>query len=154
MAYNPPEIPASAGALLFDGAGRLLILEPTYKSGWTIPGGAMEAGNESPWDGCRREVVEETGLVVTRGRLVAVDTRPGKGERKLGLRFLFDCGTLDDEQIASIRLQPDEIASHRFVERDEALALLSKPVGRRVAHGWGAPHCVYLENGQPVDGVR
>ena len=58
MPWNPPEIPASAGALLFDRSGRLLILEPTYKSGWTIPGGAMEADGESPWDGCRREVLE------------------------------------------------------------------------------------------------
>ena len=32
-----PAIPASAGALVFDQAGRLLILKPTYKTGWTIP---------------------------------------------------------------------------------------------------------------------
>jgi hypothetical protein len=38
-----PAIPVSAGALIFDQAGRLLILRPTYKSGWTIPGGVMEA---------------------------------------------------------------------------------------------------------------
>lgn len=150
---NPPEIPASAGALLFDGAGRLLILEPTYKEGWTIPGGAMEANGESPWDACRREVREETGLTVTSGRLVVVDTRPSKEGRKLGMRFLFDCGTLSDEQIASIRLQAKEIASYRFVGRDEAAQLLSKPVGRRVAHGWGADRCVYVENGATVESV-
>ena len=40
---SPPGIPVSAGALVFDRAGRLLILKPTYKSGWTIPGGVMEA---------------------------------------------------------------------------------------------------------------
>ena len=39
-----PAIPASAGALIFDQTGRLLILKPVYKSGWTIPGGVMEAG--------------------------------------------------------------------------------------------------------------
>ena len=33
-----PAIPVSAGALIFDQAGRLLILKPTYKSGWTVPG--------------------------------------------------------------------------------------------------------------------
>jgi 8-oxo-dGTP diphosphatase len=36
-----PRIPASAGALIFDAAGRLLILKPTYKKGWTIPGGQI-----------------------------------------------------------------------------------------------------------------
>src|SRR5216683_1070432 len=47
-------IPVSAGALIFDRAGRLLILKPTYKSGWTIPGGVMEADGETPWEACRR----------------------------------------------------------------------------------------------------
>jgi hypothetical protein len=34
-----PRIPASADALVRDRKGRLLILKPTYKSGWTIPAG-------------------------------------------------------------------------------------------------------------------
>ena len=62
-----PGIPVSAGALIFDRAGRLLILKPTYKSGWTIPGGVMEADGESPWEACRREVREETGIDVAAG---------------------------------------------------------------------------------------
>ena len=72
-AFELPRIPASAGALIFDGSGRLLIVNPTYKKHWTIPGGIMEANGETPWEGCRREVREEVGLDVTRGRLVAVD---------------------------------------------------------------------------------
>ena len=46
-----PTVPVSCGALLFDERDRLLILDPSYKSGWTIPGGVMEADGESPWDG-------------------------------------------------------------------------------------------------------
>ena len=45
-----PAVPVSAGALIWDRAGRLLILRPTYKTGWTIPGGVMEADGETPWD--------------------------------------------------------------------------------------------------------
>src|SRR5690348_2961409 len=51
-----PAIPVSAGALIFDRRGRLLIIKPTYKSGWTIPGGVMEADGETPWQACMREV--------------------------------------------------------------------------------------------------
>jgi ADP-ribose pyrophosphatase YjhB (NUDIX family) len=54
-----PRIPASAGGLIFDGSGRLLIVNPTYKKHWSIPGGIMEADGETPWEGCRREVREE-----------------------------------------------------------------------------------------------
>src|SRR5271165_5866820 len=76
-----PRVPVSAGALIFDRSGQLLILKPTYKSGWTIPGGVMEADGETPWQACQREVREECGLVVTRARLACVDfrrPRPGR----------------------------------------------------------------------------
>ena len=43
-----PAIPVSAGALIFDQVGRLLILKPTSKSGWTIPGVVMETDGETP----------------------------------------------------------------------------------------------------------
>src|SRR5215831_17242728 len=89
-----PAIPASAGALIFDRKGRLLILKPTYKSGWTIPGGIMEANGETPWDACQREVQEECGLVVRSGRLACVDFRRPRPGRPGGLRLLFDCGAL------------------------------------------------------------
>src|SRR5262249_11594782 len=59
--FQLPAIPVSAGAMIFDRRDRLLILKPTYKSGWTIPGGVMEADGETPWQACRREVLEETG---------------------------------------------------------------------------------------------
>ncbi len=60
--YVLPRVPASAGALLHDDGGRILVLKPTYKRGWTVPGGQMEEDGESPWEACRREVAEETGL--------------------------------------------------------------------------------------------
>jgi ADP-ribose pyrophosphatase YjhB (NUDIX family) len=155
-----PAIPASAGALIFDGTGRLLILKPTYKTGWTIPGGVMEADGETPWDACRREVREECGLEVRGGRLACVDfrperpERPDRPERAGGIRFLFDCGVLDDAELAAITVQPEEIAEHRLVPLADAFDLLRPPVRRRVRAGTRRRHCVYLENGRPVAGIR
>src|SRR5271154_7456509 len=87
-----PRVPVSAGALIFDQAGRLLILKPTYKTGWTIPGGIMEADGETPWDACRREGREECGIDVRAGRLACTDFRPARPGRLGGIRYLFDCG--------------------------------------------------------------
>ena len=95
-----PRIPASSGAMIFDRSGRLLIANPTYKDHWTIPGGIMEADGETPWEACRREVLEEVGLVVETGRLVAVDFLHPKRSEPGGMRFLFDCGTLSDTELA------------------------------------------------------
>ena len=149
-----PAIPASAGALIFDRAGRLLILKPVYKSGWTIPGGVVEGGGETPWQACRREVREECGLTVDRGRLVCVDSRPPRRGKPGGLRFLFDCGPLPEEDLAAIVLQREEISRYRLEALPAALELLRKPIRRRVraARQSGGP--CYLENGRPVPGVE
>jgi len=151
--YVLPRVPASAGALLHDGAGRILVLKPTYKSGWTIPGGQMEEDGESPWDACRREVVEETGLVVTGGRLVCVDFLPLRPDRAGGVRFLFDCGVVPEADRGRVVVQEGEIEDYRWATPVEADQLLSGPVGRRVAQGLRAVGTIYLEDGRPVVGV-
>jgi 8-oxo-dGTP diphosphatase len=143
-----PAIPVSAGALIFDSERRLLILKPTYKSGWTIPGGVMEADGESPWEACQREVREETGLAVSHGRLAAMDFRPAKPGRLAGIRYLFDCGQVADEELASVKLQPEEISDSRLVSLTEAFTLLRGPLCRRVQSATQGHF--YLEDGRPV----
>jgi 8-oxo-dGTP diphosphatase len=152
--FHVPRIPASAGALIFDPSRRLLVLKPTYKSGWTVPGGQMEDDGETPWEACRREVREETGLVVEAGRLVCVDflrPRPGKPG---GIRFLFDCGVLDDRTLAAIEVQQGEISEYRLEDLAVALELLSGPLRRRVGAAAEAAGTVYLEDGRPVTPPR
>jgi 8-oxo-dGTP diphosphatase len=145
-----PGIPVSAGALIFDRAGRLLILKPTYKSGWTIPGGVMESDGESPWEACQREVREETGLDVRRGRLAAMDFRRPRPGRAGGIRFLFDCGQVSDKALAGLTLQLEEISDSRLVPLPEALDLLRGPISRRVRAATRGRLMVYLEDGRPV----
>jgi len=149
-----PLVPASAGAMIFNGKGQLLILKPTYKKGWTIPGGVMEADGESPWEACQREVAEETGLVVQAGRLAAVDFRRPKPGRIGGVRFLFDCGKLSDSALAAITVQVEEIESFRLVELSRARSLLSGPLARRVGAATRQTACVYLEDGRRRSQVR
>ena len=51
----------AAGVLIRDDAGRVLLVKPTYKDGWEIPGGYVEKG-ESPHAAATREVAV-AGLV-------------------------------------------------------------------------------------------
>jgi 8-oxo-dGTP diphosphatase len=153
MTADVPRIPASAGALIRDDAARLLILKPTYKKGWTIPGGQIESDGESPWEACRREAFEECGLTLEHGRLACVDFLRPRPRRPGGMRFVFDCGRFDEGGLSGIRLQAHEIEDHRLAPLDEALELLSGPVRRRVAECAERAGFVYLEDGRPVAGV-
>src|SRR6202021_245093 len=145
-----PAIPASAGALICDRAGRLLSLKPTYKSGWTIPGGVMEADGETPWEACRREVREECGIEVLRGRLACMDFRRPKPGRAGGVRFLFDCGLVGEEDLAGIVVQPEEGSEYRLAAVSDALEMLRGPIRRRVRAAVRHKGLVYLENGRRV----
>lgn len=69
-----PLIVVSAGVLIFDDVGRVL-LQFRYDGQWGIPGGAMELG-ESLEETARREVREETGLEVGTLAMVAVHSGP------------------------------------------------------------------------------
>ena len=73
----------------------------------------MEADGETPWEACRREVREECGIEVRRGRLACMDFRHPKPGRAGGIRFLFDCGQVDDEALAGIVVQPEEVSEYR-----------------------------------------
>jgi 8-oxo-dGTP pyrophosphatase MutT (NUDIX family) len=52
---------AVATMLFIDRSGRVLVVKPTYKPGWELPGGSVEDG-ESPATAATREVDEELGL--------------------------------------------------------------------------------------------
>jgi 8-oxo-dGTP diphosphatase len=145
-----PAIQVSAGALIFSRSGRLLILKPTYKSGWTIPGGVMEADGETPWEACKREVREECGIVLRRARLACMDFRPARPGRPGGIRYLFSAGRVGDRVLAAITIQAEEISEHRLVSLAQAARLLRPPIARRVAAAVAARGTVYLEDGRRV----
>lgn len=81
----------AADALIRDEADRVLLVDPTYKDGWDLPGGMVEAG-ESPADAVVRELGEELALAVRPTRLLAVEWVVAHGPWDDLLAFVFDCG--------------------------------------------------------------
>jgi 8-oxo-dGTP pyrophosphatase MutT (NUDIX family) len=139
----------SAGCVLLDEFGRVLLLETTYKPVWEVPGGASEPG-ESPRQTAHREALEEIGIDVTIGTLMCVDHVDIDRPRRDALRFLF---RVDGPAVAldSLTLQESEIVSARYCDLVEVAERTSPAMHRRLAACLGASAFpLYLEDGVPV----
>ena len=142
---------AAAGVVVRDAAGRVVVVHPTYKDVWELPGGTLEL-DESPAAAARREFTEELGLAVPIGGLLCVDWVPPRAPWDGGLMFLFDGGVLSMERIAAIRLCADELDRFEFVEPSRLGDVLIPRLARRVAAAVAAIEHggVYLEDGSVV----
>lgn len=78
------------GGVVFDDTGRVLLVRrqhPPRAGLWHIPGGRLEAG-ETLAECCQREVLEETGIRVTPGPILAVADRAIEGFHYIIIDFL------------------------------------------------------------------
>lgn len=134
MSWNPHRRVGS-GALVRDDADRILLVKPTYKEGWEIPGGVIEP-DEPPRSCLRRELLEEIGIELPIGRLLVIDWLPPAPPLPEGWMFVFDGGILAPRIAETIVLPPDELSEWRFVPLDEIDGFVSEFKARRlrVAH--------------------
>jgi ADP-ribose pyrophosphatase YjhB (NUDIX family) len=146
--HNPTRAAIASGALFVDDQDRIMLVKPTYKSFWDIPGGYVEPG-ESPAEGCAREVREELGIEPHIGKLLVTDWAPTSkdGDKVL---FVFDGGQLTPEQHSAIHVQTSELVRYEYVAADDLSQftidrLVLRLTAALEAHQAGQP--VYLEQG-------
>jgi ADP-ribose pyrophosphatase YjhB (NUDIX family) len=71
-------IAPGARAIIQDDEKRVLLVQRRDNSKWVMPAGSMEL-DESILETCRREVREETGLLVESATLIAIYSHPRYG---------------------------------------------------------------------------
>jgi ADP-ribose pyrophosphatase YjhB (NUDIX family) len=135
----------TAGAVMRDSLGRLLIVKPSYRAGWLLPGGICEH-DESPATTLDREVREELGINVRITGLLFVDYLCAHDVYDESVHFLFACDSLSQAEIDLIQLPPSELLDFQFCSDELANDLLVPTLARRLRQlAKGYPK--YLENG-------
>ncbi|GAA4935936.1 hypothetical protein GCM10023224_15920 [Streptomonospora halophila] len=145
-----PRKRVAAQSIIHDGAGRLLLVDPSYKPDWDLPGGMVEA-NEPPADAARRELREELGLEIELHGLLCVDWVEPHGPWDDLLVFVFDGGTLTAEQAAELTPTDGELADFAFFAYPQAQERLRDYVWQRTRAALASkqtPSRVYLHGGQ------
>jgi len=130
-----PKKRMAAGCLFLDEQGNVLMVKPTYKPGWELPGGGVEH-NESPKQCCQREIQEEIGLRRKIGDLLVVDYTSDTEEKTESLQFLFDGGTLTPAEVESIQLGLDELSEFRFFSIESLPTEMTPTLRNRLLAAW------------------
>ncbi|MGB3331117.1 MAG: NUDIX hydrolase [Thermomicrobiales bacterium] len=126
-----------AGALITDPEDRILVVEPTYKDTWEIPGGLVDPG-EAPRTACTRELREELGLAILPGRLLVMDHQTLPPPRDDSIMFVYDGGAITDP--ATIVLQASELRSFRFLPPHDLGSVLKPRLASRMVDALRARH--------------
>lgn len=124
-APRPNRLVPAASAVVTDQEAAVLLVRRTDNGLWTIPGGAMEPGEDIATC-CRREVLEESGYDVEISRLVGIYSNPrhvveyADGEVRQQFSVCFACQVIGGRARTS-----DESSQVEFVpaHRLDALAI-------------------------------
>ncbi|MEU8001588.1 NUDIX hydrolase [Catellatospora sp. NPDC049111] len=134
---------SAAGVLFTDPDDRILLVEPTYKDHWDLPGGVVDQG-ETLLTAAIRELEEELDLSWPVGRLLVID------DLGTAVMAVFDGGVIAEP--LSIRLQESELRSWAWctpaqtAQRMTAAPILTRRVqAAQQAQRDGATY--YLEHG-------
>jgi 8-oxo-dGTP pyrophosphatase MutT (NUDIX family) len=142
----------AADVILRDESGRILLVNPTYKEGWDLPGGMAEA-NESPIEAVRRELLEELGIRPELRGVLSVDWDPPHGPWDDQIVLIFDGGELSPAEATGLRPRDPELSACAFFSPDDAVAALLPRIRERVAQALEAltkGETRYLESGRPL----
>lgn len=106
------------GAIVEDDKNRILLQRRRDSNNWCCPGGIMEV-NETFKEAAKREVEEETGLIIKDIELFGIYSGPScfvqypNGDKAFSVQVIFICRNFKGQ----LKQDDDESFEHRFFDR-------------------------------------
>lgn len=129
-----PLIMSGAGAVIINADNQILLQRRADNGFWGLPAGSMELGES--FEACaRREVAEETGIIMDKMELLATESGPEthyfypNGDEVYVASVYYICREYHGE----LKIQEDEVVEQRFfavneLPSDDKLDPVNKPV--------------------------
>lgn len=140
----------AAAVMIFNEKGELLVLKPSYRDNWLLPGGVVEHG-ETLLQAAVREVKEEIGVDMKIKSIRCVDMKPGQGMMPDSVQSIFESEIISNAQLSDIQLDNEEITEYAFLPLQEALKRITPTAAVRIGQALVAREqntVFYLEDGQ------
>jgi ADP-ribose pyrophosphatase YjhB (NUDIX family) len=154
---NLPTKRMASGVIILNNRGEVLLVKPTYKNHWSIPGGVVDK-DESPRDAAIREAKEEINIELKKCDLLCIDYMSpkdsGLSTKDENIQFIFYGGVLSDEEIIRIKIPKEEIGDFKFFSKEESLKQVGEKLANRLPACYEAMDIkisVYLEGGRKVN---
>jgi len=151
---NLPRKRMASGVILLNEAGEILLVRPTYKDHWSVPGGVIDQ-DESPRDAALREVKEEINIDLKSMHFLCLDymspQESGYSTKDENIQFIFYGGVLTADDMEKIKVPEEEISEYKFVNKEEAIELVGEKLSNRLKpcfKALDAGTTVYLEGGK------
>ncbi|MFE2411568.1 NUDIX domain-containing protein [Kitasatospora sp. NPDC059408] len=116
----------------------VLLVDPVYRDGYTLPGGSAEA-DEPPHLAARRHLETETGLVLPFRTILTVDY-VARHQYPEGINFVYAGGVVTPRQAKAVNLHrpPPNIRALHWVPRYLLDTVMPPDQALRVHDAWDA----------------
>ncbi len=131
----------------------ILIVEPTYRQDWLLPGGVIEV-DESPVEACEREILEELGITLHISDMLCIEYQSQHSNKTESLQFIANGGIIDDQPISAITIREQELQSYEFASERVAQEKLNRLLWERMQfafQGLREHRTIYIENKAPIE---
>ena len=140
------EILVGSSAVIFDNAKeKILLTQRSDNKQWCIPGGRIEPG-ESAEEACIREVLEETGLLVSVKRIIGIYSNPDRiVEYMDGNKYQVVVINFEAEVTGGKLATSNETIAYGYYSRSEMNALdMLQPHIERIDDAISNQICAYM----------